>query len=1458
MWLEARTLRFEGPPGTGKSQTIVNTIAAALADGKKVLFVAEKMAALEVVRSRLNRLKLGEFLLSLQAKRSSREEVIKSVRERLRAEKNTRDLLNYETKKKELYEARNKIGEYIKLMSREYRNTGLTVHQIIGLQVTKHDILEELRRDIWTSDSLPIEVNAERIKDIKHTADRLENAWDRVKNTTPRRWLGVSLPTWDRYALEEVLGDVADVASHYRNVNELALKLSVFGLGDCGDVESVKAFSGKSKKLEKSIPATEAGLVASLIGDQESSSGIGELLKHRKRCLELSEDLKEVFNDPLEENLPRRLRKVSATCKRQNFDTLDPATMEKELECCRTLVSKHKKTEKEANDLLDKMPFVSEWTINMLESVKQMISEVEPDVFLHRHPNVANPRQRQLIKRDIETGIALKKEKNELENLFFMEELLDSEGISSLMTVIGAAGFFSFLSPKYRKAKRSYMMLSKTDGFERGTAVRKLAQLSKWTEGRDDFLGNERMEDTFREFFMGVETDFETLNKLVDFYERVEREFAGNLEIRNFLNTEERDTLLFLNSVETLDVEDKEKTFSELLDIADAHQAKFERMREDVELVKQLSGCLRCDPRDTSTDDLLELADQLEEQRRLRSTSENSRLWERFGDWLEKAGSDFQTIEKSMSVAEAISECKQWTEVFRKLITENRVSEAVELTENFLAKLQEAENATRRLTEKTGINWKESFPSENYCAIAEHLENISENRKELTDETDYSRAYEEIERGGMGQLVTDLLASDRGLKNLGEILEARIVEILSISICREYPSIQEYSGQKLNALRKRFAELDKNVVESSRQYLRNKLIEKANPPQGNGKGKKSTWTESALLFNEIEKKRRHIPLRDLIRRAGSALLELKPCWMMSPLAVAQYIERDGINFDLCIIDEASQMTPENAIGALMRTKQVMIVGDTNQLPPTNFFRKMIDNEDDEEAVSEESVLELANQAFRPARRLRWHYRSRDESLIRFSNRMVYDDALVTFPSPGGERKDMGVSFEKVEGEYKSGDNLPEAEAVVDSAIRFMNDYPHRSLGIVTLNKKQCDLIEARFQYAINNNPKVMEYIAHWESCGEGLESFFIKNLENVQGDERDVIFISTVYGPERPGGRVYQRFGPINGVAGKRRLNVLFTRAREKIVTFSSMNATDISAEENQNPGVNMMRRWLEYSAKGMLDSGDIAQGPYCEPDSDFEAYVANQIVAMGCEPVCQVGVGRYRIDIGVRHPSWPHGFLLGVECDGATYHSSKSARERDRYRQEVLENLGWCIHRIWSTDWFDDPQAEAEKLRKRIGEILEKKSKELKDKKPVSSDATSFIEPSGPISVQNGPRFLVVNSEATSFVEPSEGGEESSQGTMRGVGQEEFSEIEGTTDETEVGIGDEVQFRYLTGGQEEKKIYITDEEIDSNDCYSVHINQPLGYALLGAELNEEIEVLVGNQIQRVKIEKIVKPIRRI
>ena len=473
-------------------------------------------------------------------------------------------------------------------------------------------------------------------------------------------------------------------------------------------------------------------------------------------------------------------------------------------------------------------------------------------------------------------------------------------------------------------------------------------------------------------------------------------------------------------------------------------------------------------------------------------------------------------------------------------------------------------------------------------------------------------------------------------------------------------------------------------------------------PNGIRGAQVKSLTELALVTHVLHHPQSRVKIRQMVERAGKALQALKPCFMMGPLSVAQYLPLGTLQFDLIVMDEASQLRPEDAVGAIARGKQVVIVGDPMQLPPTNFFQRVTqssnaDASDAEQTVVDEgeSILDVASTIYQPLRRLRWHYRSRHHSLIAVSNSLFYKD-LIIFPSAYHEKDGLGVKYHSVNGGVCENSRNPrEAETIVTSVLEHMKDRPDQSLGVVALNLEQCELIEELLEKRLRLDPFAAAY---QERMVSGSEPFFIKNLENVQGDERDVIFISVTYGPDS-NGNFYQRFGPINGANGHRRLNVLFTRAKMRVEVFSSLNPDLIRTDSQSRAGLHALKTYLNYARTGVLATVD--DQPNDQPTNDFEHSIGRILVEAGYTVVPQVGVAGFFIDLAVKHPTLPGKFLLGIECDGAAYHSGRSARDRDRLRQEILENLGWKIHRIWSTDWFKNRAAEKARLLGQIKSLL-------------------------------------------------------------------------------------------------------------------------------------------------------------
>jgi very-short-patch-repair endonuclease len=563
-------------------------------------------------------------------------------------------------------------------------------------------------------------------------------------------------------------------------------------------------------------------------------------------------------------------------------------------------------------------------------------------------------------------------------------------------------------------------------------------------------------------------------------------------------------------------------------------------------------------------------------------------------------------------------------------------------------------------------------------------------------------------------LVCELLETGMvSAEQLPDTYEYLLARTLAQLVLQANPGLDQFSGDLHETRRAQFGALDARFIALTQQIIAQRASS-APRVRGVGWGPVKNLTEQSLIQHEIGKTRAFIAIRDMFVRAGRAIQSLKPCIMMGPQAVAQYLPIGQFHFDLVVMDEASQMRPEDALGAIARGSQLVVVGDQKQLGPASFFEtNSSDDEEVEEAAAvlaaeaaqveaprgasvlerSESILLAAARRY-PLRMLRWHYRSRYPELITFSNQEFYNNDLVLFPHPGSERAGDGINFVQVENAvYSSRANQREAQQVVEAVRIHASVCPERSLIVVTMNQPQRELIDMLIQRAERDDSSLSAFRA---KHADTLEPFGVKNLENVQGDERDVVYVSVTYGPNRAG-VVSQAFGPINSVGGERRLNVLFTRAKYRLDIFCSFDPTMLRVSETSPRGLCVLRDYLRFAKEKRLDTGRFTAR---EPDSDFEIEVARALGAHGYEAHPQVGVAGYFLDLAVIDPRRPGRYILAIECDGATYHSAKSARDRDRLRQGVLEGLGWNVHRIWSTDWFRDPGAEILKAVRKLDEL--------------------------------------------------------------------------------------------------------------------------------------------------------------
>ena len=1424
-----KNIAVEGPPGTGKSQTIVNAIANALSDGKKVLFVASKMAALEVVKNRLESVGLGAFVLPLQAERSSRQDVIQSIRDRVNLAPGA-DTGAIDGHLSSFRDARHELSRYISLVGSEYKNTGLTVHEILGKNIATQKIVESLPVEIQRLDfASAANLTGDDRQKIVDMACELAKSAEELE-VTEEFWRGATIKNIDRFHLEEISNAALETQLVFADLSEQekTLQRYDFYVDKVGD--DLGLLQETFNELVGDYVACDFGLVEQLL----TVNALTQLESFFEACAKLKELRNKTgiyLKDPSDFSVISRLEAAQTICEMNNFGSFNVNMLLDQQNIADQDLIQRQALAESFKLYFEIYPQCSSFSISDLQKAGEIAREIPASVVAIRNNDTAAPGVRHLLLEASSFGQKLAQTALELRARIAINDVGDPHAVRQMAAQIEASGALSFLSSEFRAARRRYMAISSAPKFDKLSAIKDLKDLAAWLDDKSRFEKFD-LSRLLREHDRGLDTDFQSLEELVRFYDTVDENLAGleRQSIRSLLKEGDIEMLRSIPSEPKFswdsDYASLLKSIDEGVDRRSVFDSEIERLRQNLvdfrevervtnEIIESLIRNLRA---------VNEYEGQL---------SENTAIEKILGRRFRGTETEPENLEPEIYIARSV---QHRGDDFKSIVLKNLKQGTFEdfrsSFKEYFATWERSRSQLDSLVKYTGQSPRHFIRGKTADEVSRFIQSAIENISDLFLFSRFAKAKQAFEDYGHPSLADALDQNRISFSRLPAICKALIARSMAKSIYRENGSVlNTFSGSHLEDLRDKLVEQDKAIISETRDVVKNRLARLAAPPPGISSGKKSDYTEWGLLEHEISKKKRFVSVRDLTSRAGNALQELKPCWMMSPLAVAQYIPRKSIEFDLCIIDEASQMPPEDALGALLRSKQTMIVGDTNQLPPTSFFRRMIDDEDadEDETLIDESILESANIAFRPKRRLRWHYRSRHSGLINFSNRLVYDDELITFPSANEDNPNMGVSLTKVPGEYKSGRNPIESKVMIEAAIKFIEEHPRRSLGLVTLNSAQRDLLMEDWEYAIRHNRLAQDYLAFWEEKDGGLEQFFIKNLENVQGDERDVIFIGTVYGPEKTGAPVMQRFGPVNGVAGRRRLNVLFSRAKEQIVTFSSMTSADISADENGNPGTYMLKRWLEYSSTGLIEAS-VSRDRL--PDSAFEEFVIEQIQALGCEAIPQVGAKGYFIDIGVKHPAYPDGFILGVECDGASYHSTKSARDRDRLRQEVLEGLGWHFHRIWSTDWFNDPQREIERLKIAITERLE----EIKRSEKTAQSEVDKIAP------DHAPQ-----SDAGAAIRSNEiNGQQPPHRQNNGPSVNRVDPVP-----IGIGAGDSVQIEYEN---EPGKVHEYTLSKEKNDPVNgiVHVSQPLGQALLGADEEDDVDVLIGNRLRKVRVIKVI------
>lgn len=1281
-----QNLAIEGPPGSGKSQTIVNIVANAISQSKKVLFVAQKGTALEVVLSRLSALGLDSLVLPLMGRKGDKEKFYESLSARIDERSRIKSAdFEYSRLKKEIKEKREHLSRYINTLKATVGGTFITVHQVLGMSAANSDkdIDNDLVATIPNYDSMDSVLDISFVSRICSKAEAWSGQLEHAKVEDGSLWQQISSRQKDQLLLDKISTAAKDAVSKIDSLKKSYSEENVVNFFDSLPVKNISfLLSDASKAFGDDIVTPQSW---NIIGDN-------------------FEDIRELTDKYI--SAQKSLEKISTSSgisisnlkelvqKHDSFGDLLWLFDENLItDCSNTDIAITKESsEKLAHtfrgilDFVEKQNDQNGFSELSLKQVK-LLSIIAKEFPFLRDKRICRAISVNGLESADETfNSAISTLQKLRENLVSLDMMPSRKRLFELNAIVSESSLLNIFSTKLRDCKRECNRLFGTEKFNKATVQFHLNEL---------ISGQEEWSRSSSESVFGSTISEALFDHVKDAGERLE-DLGLKLKTSRELDSGFIQTLSpsILSSIDGISSSFDSIDFNWNWDDLNNKLLEYDRT---IEVIDRIIVCDLVSILDDSgiktAHDVNRIAGSLKKAQSIALSS----------DQLESTLSKYDNLlfERGILSLDRLSIISSLTTIYsvifssplHEMVISADVSESYENITELIASLTVCDSVISnvyRLCDEYGFD---GFRPPNFADVISKIRLTAKEGGGPSKVIQRSLILDEVDQFGLLSFVETVL-SKYSLSSLSEMLRLSLIKSLSNAAYKSHGSIiSEFSGYRLDQLRDEYQSSDRDLLSLSSEQVLTDAIAKARPPIGVGTGRKSHYSDMSLINHQLQLKRRISPSK-LVKRARDALMELHPCWMMVPTAVASFLPREEL-FDLVVIDEASQMTPEHSLSALMRAKQAIVVGDTNQLPPTNFFKAAadIEDEDDDESTIEESILELANRAFYPKHRLLWHYRSRHESLIAFSNNYIYDNDLVIFPSPGGERERMGVELTRVDGVYQKGLNPVESSTVVDYVVDFMERDTDRSIGVVTMNQSQMEHIESMILRHSETNDKVRQYIEKWAVENEGLERFFVKNIENVQGDERDVIFISTVYGKDSLG-KFRQAFGPINGVAGKRRLNVLFTRAKEKIHTFTSIPMDQLNPGEHNQGGI-LLKRWLEYSATGQLGEAlNTGSRSMFGPDSPFEEHVIERIESLGYQAVPQVGVSNYFIDIGVRHPSYDSGYICGVECDGASYHSSKSARDRDVLRQEVLEGLGWDIYRIWSTDWFIDSKNQTDLLK--------------------------------------------------------------------------------------------------------------------------------------------------------------------
>jgi very-short-patch-repair endonuclease/predicted nucleic acid-binding Zn-ribbon protein len=1247
---------LQGPPGTGKSQTITNIIAELIADGKKVLFVSEKMAALDVVHRRLKQAGISDFCLTLHSHNANRKEILNQLENSLKLSRHKAQLQQEAFNQLyQLKDTRSSLNAYVQELHTTVNPLGRTIFEVNGF-VASYGAYKNIDYIQQGAESFTPEILAQ----CQTALEELMRIVDKSGYQQSNPWNGCILTSVTHEFRQQFLVDTKKLSAFI----DVAIQLFTDFI----------EMAGATKMPQSFTTAAKMSLLLTAVSQSPN-------MPHSWLKRELIEQI------PLVDDCIVTLKIISGV---ETFiSKLDPNTRTfisaiDEIFVCTTSDNENQKDLVAAYDATSEVFIKSLPTSDFTTSVSrfragfislcQLRSDFDVATLHCNQAKTAVSMLQQSLETEKET---LRDKERAWQNIC---DSLSSEFDENVLS-IDAERMLS----RYRTSYRSGLSRTFSSAYHKDRKILlaycKLDTKMNYSEALV-FLDKIVMVQTVK---IEYANQTERTNKVEDLLKGNENEFSRfQADISSLTDKITTALQQFTNA--------KQELVKKIDDCLNDYEAQLsEKKTHFAETTQMLCGALSIGV--TSQTDFIELKNKLELAIALQA---EVGCYGMADDFMQKiCARDVIVIERFIK---SVTSLIEWANDM-----EQHLAKFSSLFEN----------------DRSG-----QFASVPLDDLKRAVQLCHDNLASLEYLIDYRNAERHLTSLGI-----DLYLQKAKLLNLSA---REIVPIFLKCFYRswldvvvpKFPAVYAFRRERQDERISKFKNLDKSHMEISKAALLTRLISHLpsfDTFSANG-------GEISLLRREMAKQRKLMPIRKLIAAMPNLLPAIKPCMMMSPLSVSTYLGSSGYEFDTVVFDEASQVRTEDAICSIFRAKQAIIAGDSKQLPPTDFFSSSITEsgefeEDDEGEINDAGAYEslLDEAVILPTQTLLWHYRSKHEHLIAFSNKKIYNDKLITFPSSVEKAEGMGVEYIHVPGGiYERGGkngNRAEAEQIAKLVFEHFDKHPNRSLGVIAFGEVQQAAIEDAIERKRQQNP---QYELFFKDNKE--ESVFIKNLETVQGDERDTIIFSIGYAPDAAG-KFIMNFGPLSRIGGERRLNVAVTRARCNLKLVGSIQPTDIKVDQVSGVGPKLLRQYIDFAINGARAIlGEITLNGDGWFDSPFEESVYNFLTANEYDVSTQVGCSGYRIDMAVRHRAYNGRFAIGIECDGRAYHSSRTARERDRLRQTVLEDMGWTIYRIWSTDWIKDQRTEGDRLLKAVETAMNSYREEPKPREASAPKSTDFM----------------------------------------------------------------------------------------------------------------------------------------